>query len=58
MLDRELARRLYINRQPTLSRHSCPFVDIIPIEDPNDGTISLNPLFLEPLNADLSRSAI
>lgn len=56
MLDRKLCRRLFVNRQPTLSRHSCPMVDIIPIDDHENNTITLNPLFLEPLNADLSRS--
>jgi hypothetical protein len=56
MLDRKLCRRLFVNRQPTLSRHSCPMVDIVPINDHENNTITLNPLFLEPLNADLSRS--
>jgi len=52
MLDRKLRRKLFINRQPSLWRHSVPFVEVVPIEDSDNGTITLNPLMLEPLNAD------
>ena len=52
MLDRKLRTKLFINRQPSLTRHSVPFVDVVPIEDDDNGTITLNPLFLEPLNCD------
>ena len=52
MLNKELRRRLFINRQPTLWRHGVPFVDVVPIEDNENFTIALNPLILEPLNGD------
>ena len=52
MLDRKLRRKLYINRQPSLWRHGVPFVEVVPIEDTENGTITLSPLTLEPLNAD------
>jgi DNA-directed RNA polymerase subunit beta-beta' len=52
MLDWKIRKKVFINRQPTLWRHGIPFVDIVPLEDKDDETIRLNPLFLEPLNAD------
>lgn len=55
MFDRKLRRRLFINRQPTLWRHGVPFVEVVPIEDTENGTITLNPLALEPLNADFDK---
>lgn len=35
-----------------MSRHSCPIVLIEPTDDPDDETIHVSPLFLEPLNMD------
>jgi DNA-directed RNA polymerase beta' subunit len=52
MFDKKLRRKMFFNRQPTLHRHGAPFVEVIPIEDSGNGTITLNPLSLEPLNAD------
>ncbi len=49
---KELKRVSFINRQPSLWRHSCPAVLIEPAEDPHDLTIHVSPLFLEPLNMD------
>ncbi|MEM3452004.1 MAG: hypothetical protein QW835_00055 [Candidatus Hadarchaeum sp.] len=40
----------FINRQPTLFRHSMPGVAIIPSSD--DDVIGVSPLFVEPLNMD------
>jgi len=51
--ENELKRLAFINRQPSLSRHSCPIVLIEPTDDSDDETIHVSPLFLEPLNADL-----
>ena len=48
----ERKRLMYINRQPTLWRHGSPAVMITANDSDDDETISLNPLFLEPLNAD------
>lgn len=48
----EKRRLMYINRQPTLWRHGSPGVIVTPQDDDEDETISLSPLFLEPLNAD------
>ena len=48
----ERKRLMYINRQPSLWRHSSPVVMVTPQDDDDDETISLSPLFLEPLNAD------
>lgn len=44
-----LARQCFINRQPTLWRHGCAGVDIIPVDS---NTIYTSPLSLEPLNMD------
>lgn len=52
MLDKKLRTKIFINRQPSLWRHSVPFVEVKPIEDDSNGSITLNPLFLEPLNCD------
>lgn len=52
LFDRELKRLAFINRQPSLWKHSCPAVEIIPTDDPDDETIHVSPLFLEPLNMD------
>ena len=49
---KDLQRLMFINRQPTLWSHSIPVVEVIPQDDDEDNTIGLNPLFLEPLNAD------
>lgn len=46
---------LFINRQPTLTRHSVPFVHVKPIEE---AVIKLSPLFVEPLNADFDGDAL
>lgn len=51
-LDKKLRRLSFINRQPSLFRHSCPGVEIIPADDDTDHSIGLSPLALEPLNAD------
>jgi hypothetical protein len=51
--DHEVKRLAFINRQPTLWRHGCPVVELEPTDDPDDETIHVSPLFLEPLNADL-----
>jgi hypothetical protein len=48
----ERKRLMYINRQPSLWRHGAPVVMVTPQDDDDDETISLSPLFLEPLNAD------
>jgi hypothetical protein len=48
----EKHRLMYVNRQPSLWRHSAPAVIVTPQDDDDDETISLSPLFLEPLNAD------
>ena len=48
----ELKRLAFINRQPSLWRHSCPAVELIPTDDLDDETIHVSPLFLEPLNMD------
>ncbi|MBT3298919.1 hypothetical protein HN385_08345 [archaeon] len=55
MLDWNLRKKAFINRQPTLTRHGIPFVDLIPLDDDEDETIRLSPLFLEPLNADFDQ---
>jgi hypothetical protein len=51
--DHEVKRLAFINRQPTLWKHGCPVVELEPTDDPDDETIHVSPLFLEPLNADL-----
>ena len=48
----ERKRLMYINRQPSLWRHGAPVVMVTPQDSDDDETISLSPLFLEPLNAD------
>jgi hypothetical protein len=55
LFDRELKRLAFINRQPSLWKHSCPAVEIIPTDDPDDETIHVSPLFLEPLNMDADK---
>jgi hypothetical protein len=52
MRNKELKRLAFCNRQPTLWRHSMPAIEIIPLDNDEDETISLSPLMLEPLNAD------
>jgi len=52
MSENELKRLTFINRQPSLWKHSCPAVEIEFTDDPNDETIHVSPLFLEPLNMD------
>lgn len=51
-MEKELRRLIFVNRQPSLWRHSCPVLKIKPIEDDDNETIQLNPLAIEPLNAD------
>jgi len=51
--DHEVKRLAFINRQPSLWKHSAPVVELEPTDDANDETIHVSPLFLEPLNADL-----
>jgi hypothetical protein len=50
--DKERKRLGFINRQPSLSRHSAPIVLIEPTDDSEDETIHVSPSFLEPLNMD------
>ncbi len=50
--DHEVKRLAFINRQPSLWRHSCPIVELEPTDDLDDETIHVSPLFLEPLNMD------
>jgi hypothetical protein len=54
----EKQRLMYVNRQPSLWRHSAPAVLITPQDDDDDETISLSPLFLEPLNADFDGDTV
>jgi len=49
---KELKRLAFINRQPSLWKHSCPIVQLEPTDDEDDETIHVSPLFLEPLNMD------
>jgi len=53
LTDKERKRLIFINRQPSLSRHSAPVVIVEPTDDDDDETIHVSPTFLEPLNADL-----
>jgi len=48
---KRLNKLCYLNRQPSLWRHSVPCVEIIPGND-DDLSIGLSPLILEPMNAD------
>jgi len=57
-VDWNLRRKVYINRQPTLWRHGIPMVNIVPLEEDGDDTIRINPLFIEPLNADFDKSFV
>ena len=41
-----------------MSRHSCPIVLVEPTDDPDDETIHVSSLFLEPLNADLDGDTV
>ena len=52
MLDRKLRRLAFINRQPTLFRHSAPCVEILPSEDDDEENISLSHFILPSQNAD------
>lgn len=52
MTDKELKKLCFLNRQPSLFRHGCVGMEIIPADDDDDKTIGLSPLALEPLNAD------
>jgi DNA-directed RNA polymerase beta' subunit len=56
--DKERKRLGFINRQPSLSRHSAPVVLIEPTDDSEDETIHVSPSFLEPLNADLDGDTV
>ena len=46
---------MFLNRPPTLWRHSMPLVEVIPT---NDESIHMNPLILEPFNADFDGDAL
>lgn len=48
----KLKRLAFINRQPSLWRHSCVGVQIEAIEDGDNDSIQISPLMLEALNAD------
>ncbi len=48
----KLKRIAFINRQPSLWRHSCVGVLIEAIEDGDNDSIQISPLMLEALNAD------
>ncbi len=50
--NHEIKRLAFINRQPSLWKHSCPIVQLEPTDDEDDETIHVSPLFLEPLNMD------
>jgi hypothetical protein len=51
LLDRQ-KRLMFINRQPSLWRHSCPTVIVEPVDDDKNETIQVSPLMIEPLNMD------
>lgn len=51
-ITNELKRLSFINRQPTLWKHGCPAVELLPTDDDDDCSIRLSPLILEPMNAD------
>ena len=51
-MDKKLRQLCFLNRQPSLFRHGCVGMEIIPAEDDHDETIGMSPLALEPLNAD------
>ena len=53
--NKEVKRLAFINRQPSLWRHSCPIVELDFTDDPDDETIHVSPLFLEPLNMDADK---
>jgi len=46
---------MFLNRPPTLWRHSMPLVEVIPTDDES---IHMNPLILEPFNADFDGDAL
>ncbi|MFW6247030.1 MAG: hypothetical protein ACOC22_02545 [bacterium] len=50
--EKRKARAVFLNRQPTLWRHNCSGVTIIPCEEDEDETIKVSPLTLEPQNMD------
>ena len=58
MENKELKKLCFLNRQPTLFRHGCPGMTIIPADNNDDETISLSPLALEPLNADFDGDTV
>lgn len=51
-MNKKLQKLCFLNRQPSLFRHSCVGMEIVPSDDDSDETIGLSPLTLEPLNAD------
>ncbi|MFW6242605.1 MAG: hypothetical protein ACOC2W_00440 [bacterium] len=51
-MNKKLQKLCFLNRQPSLFRHGCVGMEIIPAKDDDDETIGLSPLALEPLNAD------
>ncbi len=51
-LTNKQKRLAFINRQPSLWRHSAPGVLIEPIEDDENESIQISPLILAPMNAD------
>jgi len=46
---------MFLNRPPTLWRHSMPLVEVVPTDDES---IHMNPLILEPFNADFDGDAL
>lgn len=53
-----LKRIAFINRQPSLWRHSCVGVQIEPIEDSENESIQISPLILESMNADFDGDTV
>lgn len=50
--DHDIKKLAFINRQPSLWKHSCSAVELEPTDDDSDETIHLSPLMIEPFNAD------
>ena len=51
-MNKNLRKLGFLNRQPSLFRHGCVAMEMVPSDDDDDETIGLSPLTLEPLNAD------
>ena len=58
MENKKLKKLCFLNRQPTLFRHGCPAMTILPADNNDDETISISPLSLEPLNADFDGDTV